>query len=78
MVCQAFDLLRDLLPDERFEGLDDAGVDHPPPLLEQTAVGHLVREGVFEGVLVVGKEPCLVQELGRLQVHEPSMQRRLG
>ena len=36
---------------ERFDGLDDAGVQRAPPLLEQAAVGHLVGERVLEGVL---------------------------
>ena len=46
------------------------GMQDPPPLLEQTAVGHLVRQGVLEGVVLVGEEPCLVEELGRLQVRQ--------
>ena len=37
MVRQAFDLLGHPLPGERFEGLDDAGMERPPPLLEQAA-----------------------------------------
>ena len=61
MVRQAFDLLGHPVPDERFEGLDDAGMQHPPPLLEQAAVGHLMGQGVLEGVLVVGKEARLVR-----------------
>ena len=67
MVGQAFDLLGHPVPGERLQGLDDAGMQRPPPLLQEAAVGHLVGEGVLEGVLVLGKEPRLVQELGRLQ-----------
>ena len=78
MVRQAFDLLGQPVPSERLEGLDDPGVQHPPPLLEEPAVGHLVREGVLEGVLALGKEARLVEELGRLEVCQTPMQRRLG
>ena len=73
MVCQAFHLLGQLVPGERFESLDDASMQHPPPLLEQTAVGHLVREGVLEGVLALGKESSLIEKLGRLEVRQPAM-----
>src|SRR5262249_10749115 len=60
---QAFDLLSHAVPSERFESLDDLGMEHPPSLLEQTAVGDLVGEGVLKGVLTLGEEPCLVEEL---------------
>ena len=65
-------------PGERLEGLDDAGMQHPPPLLEQTAVGHLVGQGVLEGVLALGEEARLVEELGRLEVRQAAVQRLLG
>ena len=48
-------------------------VQDSPPLLEQTAVGHLVRQGVLEGVLALGKEPRLVEELGRLEVRQAAV-----
>ena len=76
MVGQAFDLLGQPVAGERLEGLDDAGVQRPPPLLEQAAVGHLVGEGVLEGVLALGKEARLVEELGRLEVRQAAVQRR--
>ena len=53
-------------------------MQRPPPLLEQAAVGHLVRQGVLEGVVLLGEEPRLVEELGRLQVRQTAVQRRLG
>jgi hypothetical protein len=59
MVGEAFDLvwilpsgrkalrprshLGSLIPTERFEALDDAGVEHPSPLQQEATVGHLVR-----------------------------------
>ena len=78
MVGQPFDLLGHPVPSERLQGLDDAGMERPPPLLEQAAVGHLVREGVLEGVFELGKEARLVEELGRLQVRQAAVERLLG
>ena len=78
MVGQAFDLLGHPLGRERLEGLDNAGVEHPPPLLQEAAVGHLVGQGMLEGVLALGKEARLVQELGRLQVRQATVERCLG
>ena len=45
-----------------------ARVQGAPPLLEQAAVGDLVRERVLEGVLEVGEQARLVEELRGLQV----------
>ena len=75
MVSQALDLLGHALPGECLQGLDDAGMQHPPSFLEQTAVGYFVGEGVLEGVFVVRKESRLVEKFGRLQVREATMQR---
>ena len=54
----------------RVDALDDAHdprVDGAPPVLEQAAVGDLVGQRVLEGVLEVGKELGLVDELGGLK-----------
>ena len=53
-------------------------MQHPPPLLEHTAIGDLVREGVLEGVLMLREEAHFVQEFGRLKVRECAMHCRLG
>ena len=63
---------------ERFEGRDDAGMEHPPPLLEQAAVGHLVGQGMLKGIAHVGEEARLVEKLGGLEVREATVQRLLG
>src|SRR5260370_23687374 len=42
MVCQAFDLLGHTVSGERFKNLHDAGVQLPPPLQQEAAVGHLI------------------------------------
>ena len=78
MVRQAFDLLGHPLGRERLKGLDNARVQHPPPLQQETAVGHLVRQGMLEGVFRLGEQAGLIQELRRLQVRQAAVQRRLG
>jgi len=78
MVRQPFDLLGHPVPDERLKGLDDAGMQHPPPLLQETPVGHLVREGVLEGVGMFWEEAGLVEEFRRLEVRQAPVQYRLG
>jgi hypothetical protein len=47
----------------------------PPALAEQTTVRHLVGQRVLEGVLELGERLRLVEELRRLQVHQPTPQR---
>ena len=78
MVRQPFDLLGHPVPGERLEGLDDLGMEHPPPLLEEAVIGDLVGQGVLEGVLALGEEARFVQELGRLEVRQAAMEGRLG
>src|SRR4029450_6315835 len=45
MVCQAVHLLGQALGREGLQHLDKPAVEDAPPLLEQTAVGHLVSQG---------------------------------
>jgi hypothetical protein len=77
MVGQAVQLLGHPLPGERFKGLDNAGMQRPPPLQQEAAVRDLMGEGVLEGVLVLGEEPCLVEELGALQGGQVMLEHRL-
>jgi hypothetical protein len=77
MVGQAFDVLDHPVPGQCFEALDNAGMEHPTPLLEQAAVGHLVRESVLEGILAVGIQTRFVEEFRRLQASEAPAQRVL-
>src|SRR5262249_8348061 len=67
VVGQAFGLLSYPVPSESFQGPDDARMQRPPPLLEEAAVGHLVRQGVLEGVFQLGEEARLVQKLRSLE-----------
>ena len=78
MVRQALDLFGQPVSGKRFEGLDDPGMEYPPSLLEQTPVGHLVGQGVLEGVGEFWEEARLVQELSCLEVCQTAMQLRLG
>ena len=78
MVRQPFHLLGQAIRVEHFKGLDDPCVQHPPPLLEQTVVGHLVGQGMLEGEFALGEQPRLIEELGRLQVGEAAVEVRLG
>jgi hypothetical protein len=70
VVGQAFDLLGQAIGSEAFEGLDNARMQHPPPLQQEAAVCHLVRQGMLERVLDPGKEASLIEELRGLQVSE--------
>ena len=78
MVRQAFDLLGHPVGRERLEGLDNARVQPPPPLQQEAAVGHLVRQGMLEGVFRLGEQPRLIQKLRRLQVCQAAVQRLFG
>jgi hypothetical protein len=67
MLGQPFRLLGQTVGIEPFTGCNNAGVQGTAPLQQETAVGHLVGEGVLEGVLEVREKPGLVEKLGRLK-----------
>ncbi len=71
-------VLAEPVPVERLDRRDDPRVELPPALLQQPAVGDLVRERVLERVLEIRIEPGLVDELGRLQPVEPAAERLVG
>src|SRR5712691_1875821 len=74
MVGQAFDLLGYLVPVDRFEALDNPGVEHPSPLQQEAAVGHLVRQGMLEGIVALREQPRLIEKLGGLQARQATLQ----
>jgi hypothetical protein len=78
VVGQPFDLRGHPVAGEGFEGLDNVGMERPPPLQQEAAVRHLLGEGVLEGVGVLGQEPRLVEELRRLEVRQGTVQGVLG
>ena len=50
VIRQPFDLVAQAVAIEPLARLRDTGMQGAPPFLEENAVGHLVRQGVFEGV----------------------------
>ena len=64
---EPLDVLAEPIPVQRLDRLHDARVHGAPARLRQTAVGHLVRQRVREGIFQLGKEIGLVQKLRRLQ-----------
>jgi hypothetical protein len=49
-----------------------------PRARQQRLIGHLLGQGVLEGVGALREEARLVEELGGLEVRQTAMQRRLG
>src|SRR4051794_14051559 len=70
MISKPLDLFDAAIGVEAFHGAQDRRVERPPPDLQQAAVGDLVGERVLEGVLLLGKETHLVQELRGLQARQ--------
>src|SRR6266567_1629150 len=67
---QPLDVLAQPTGIELLDGLDDSGVEGAAARLEQASIRDLVRQRVLEGVLDVGEEARLVQELRGSQVRE--------
>ena len=78
VVRQAFDLLGRVVPGERLKRFDDLCMECPPPLQEETAVGHLVGQGVFEGIDPFRNEVRLVEELSAWRCESSVAYYRLG
>src|SRR4030095_3335233 len=55
---------------EQADRVRDAAVEHAALLLEEASVGDLVGQRVLEGVLQIGEEAPLVQELTCLEPRE--------
>jgi hypothetical protein len=72
---EPLDLLPDAIPIQRLDRADDPRVQLPASVMQETAIGHLVSERMLEGVLEVGIEPGLVDELGGLQTVESAPER---
>ena len=74
VVSEALDLLDEAAGVQPLDGPGDPAVEHAPAVLEEAAVRDLVRQRVAEGVLEVGEQVRLVQELGGPQMLEPLAQ----
>ena len=77
VIREALDMLGEPVVAVLLDGFEDPRVELPSSRLEQTRVGDLVRQRVLEGVLDVGEEASLIEELDAPQVCEPSSERVL-
>src|SRR6185295_4289042 len=75
---ESLDLLPQSVALESLDRFNDPRVDGAPAIGEEAAVRHLLRERMLEGVLGIGKQACLVQELGGLQHRKLSAHALLG
>jgi hypothetical protein len=57
-----------------FNRVHDQRMERAAAIVEQAGVGDIVGQGVLEGVLQLGEEACLVEELGGLQTGKPTAQ----
>src|SRR5262249_18638226 len=77
MVGEPLDVLRQTVRIDALDGLGDSGVQGAAALVEQPAVGDLVRQRMLEGVLDLREKPRLVHELCRPKLTEAAAQRLL-
>ena len=62
----------------RFQHLGKLRMVALPRARQQRLIGHLLGQGMLEGVGALREEARLVEELGGLEVRQAAMQRRLG
>ena len=67
---EPLDLLTKPIAVKLFYGVHDARVDVATVIAEDPAVGDVMRKGMLESVLQVGKELCRIKKLGVLQIPE--------
>ena len=65
-----FDLGGEAVRGESFDGLDNLGMEDTPSLVEETVIGHLLRERMLKRVFEFRKEARLIEKLSRLQMGE--------
>src|SRR5262245_65979905 len=70
MLSKPFRLLGQTVGIEPFHGFNYAGVQGTPLLAQKAAVGHVMGEGMLEGVFQLRKELRLIDELRGLQTVE--------
>ena len=63
MLSKPLDLVINAVTTDCFKSLDDLCMQHPPPFLEQAAIGHFMGQGMLEGILALGKQLCFIDEL---------------
>src|SRR5262245_41251227 len=70
VIGQRVVMLRQALGKDLLDGPRSVPMQHTPSLLQQTSVGHLVGEGVFEGIYGGWEPSRLIEELGGLEMAE--------
>ena len=81
LVCvlgETFHLLIGLVAFHSLNGLNDCAVKSALPLLDETSVCHLMRQGVLEGELPLREEICLINEFRCLKGRKTPVQFLLG
>ena len=78
MVRQPFHLVGEPVGLALFDGRHNAAMEQALPLAQQPPIGHLVRQGVLEGIDVLREQAGFVEELGGLQVRQAAVQRLVG
>ena len=78
VVRQPFHLVGEPVGIVLFDGRHNAAMEQALPLVQQPPIGHLVRQGVLEGVLALREQAGFVEELGGLQVRQAAVQRLVG
>jgi len=78
MVRQPFHLVGEPVRLALFEGRHNTAMEQALPLAQQPPVGHLMRQGVLEGVRTLRKQIGFVEKLGGLQVCQAAVQGLLG
>src|SRR5215471_4445302 len=76
MVRQAFDLGGEAVGGEPFDDLNNPGMEGTPSLVEETAIGYLLRQRMLKRVFQLRKEARLIEKLRRLQMGERLTQGR--
>ena len=56
-----------------FDGRDDAGMEQALPLAQQPPIGHLMRQGVLEGIDALREQAGFVEKLGSLHVRQATV-----
>jgi hypothetical protein len=78
MVSEALHPFGESVPIQALDRLHDLGVQRAPALLQQTAVSHLLSEGVAKRVFEIGKKIHFIQEFGGLELGKTAAQLVLG
>ena len=78
MVRQPFHLVGEPVGIVLFDGRHNAAMEQALPLAQQPPIGHLVRQGVLEGVRTLREQAGFVEELGGLQVRQAAVERLVG